>query len=255
MNDALAAAGYALYAVSYDDAAVLSAFAAKHGVTYPLLSDAGSLFIRKLGILNDEAPAPVAGIPHPGTFVLNADGTVRSKHFYPGYRERDTGAGVLGHLLGLDRGARGQVHESADEGVAIRASLDSDSYAWGQRIWLTVELDIAPGLHVYGKPTPDGYYPLDISVAPVERVTVGDTVYPHALPFRVQGLDDEFFVHEGQLKVSLPLTFMVVDAGALQIRVTVSYQACSGTDCLAPASAEFTLHIAETSLIDRVRPA
>ena len=254
MNHSLANAGYALYAVSYDDPSVLSAFAAKHGIDYPLLSDAGSLFIRKLGILNDEAPATVAGIPHPGTFVLDADGTVRSKHFYPSYRERDTGAGVLGHLLGLDRGAGGNVHESASEGVAIRANLESDSYAWGQRIWLNIELDIAPGLHVYGRPTPEGYYPLDVSVAPIERVTVGETVYPSAAPFRIQGLDEAFFVHTGRLTVSTPLTFMVVDADALRIRVTVSYQACSETECLPPASTEFTLEIAETSLIDRVRP-
>ena len=90
----LEAEGIALYAISYDPPDVLAGFAERHGITYPLLSDAGSGLIRELGLLNEEAGERVEGIPHPGVVVLDADGTVAEKHFYESYRERDTGRGT-----------------------------------------------------------------------------------------------------------------------------------------------------------------
>jgi hypothetical protein len=251
----LSRAGYALYAVSYDSVEVLSGFAQKYGITYPLLSDEGSKVIRELGILNEDAAAPVFGIPHPGTFVLNPDGTVRGKHFYPSYRERDNGVGVLEHLAGIKSDSRGAPVEIAADGVTVRAWFDKDAYAWGQRLWLTVELDIVPGLHVYGRPIPDGYYPLEVAVAPIERVVVGASVFPSPAPFQLPGLDEEFAVYEQSVRVELPLTFMVVDAGTLNVELTVSYQACSATDCLSPASVHLTLPLAERALVERPKPA
>ena len=247
-------AGYALYAVSYDAVDVLSGFAAKHGITYPLLSDEGSVVIRDLGLLNEDAAPAVAGIPHPGTFVLNADGTIRSKHFYPSYRERDTGAGVLAHLLGMQRHGAITAAKSGEPGIAVTASLDNDSYAWGQRIWLAVELDIPPGLHVYGKPIPEGYYPLEVSVAPIDRVAIGEATFPEARPFQIAGLDEQFVVYEGPVTVSLPLTFMTVDAGTLTVDVSVSFQACSDTDCLLPTTVPLQLTIDERPLVERPTP-
>ena len=45
--------GFALFAISYDEVATLSAFADKHEITYPLLSDVGSVTIRSLGLINE----------------------------------------------------------------------------------------------------------------------------------------------------------------------------------------------------------
>jgi hypothetical protein len=250
----LAQAGYALYAVSYDSVEVLNAFARKYGISYPLLSDEGSKAIRALRILNEEAPPPVFGIPHPGTFVLDAGGTVRSKHFYASYRERDTGVGTLAHVAGIEAPGHGTAFEAAADGVAVSAWLDKDQYAWGQRVWLTVDLQIAPGLHVYGQPVPEGYYPLEVTVAPIERVVVGAPVTPPPAPFRVEGLDEQFAVYEGSVRIEIPLTFMTVDGGALAVALTVSYQACSATDCLPPAAVSLVLPIEEAPLIERPQP-
>ncbi len=239
--------------MSYDNVEVLTGFAAKYGISYPLLSDDGSRAIRELGILNEEAPEQIAGIPHPGTFVINADGTVRSKHFYPSYRERDTGMGVLEHLLGVEGEGHGVKREADanDEGVAVRGWFDKDSYAWGQRIWLTVELEIAPGLHVYGEPIPEGYAPLHVEVLKLERVVVGEPVYPGTSAFHIAGIDERFAVYEGTTRVSMPIVFMTVDAGSLNVEVVVSYQACSTTECLAPKVVRLVLPISETVLIER----
>jgi hypothetical protein len=234
--------------------AVLSGFAEKYGIAYPLLSDEGSVFIRELGILNEQAAENVAGIPHPGVFVLEEDGTVRSRHFYPSYRERDTGGGLLQQVIGLPGPVPPHVEASRSDGVVVRAWLDRASYSWGQRLWLTVELEIEPGLHVYGRPVPDGYTPVTITVDPIELVTIGEAQWPAPRPFRVEGLEEEFWVYEGRLRVSLPLSFLVVDAGQLTVRVRVDFQACSATDCLLPQSKEFALVVEEAPLVERPVP-
>ena len=238
--------------MSYDSPETLGGFAAKYGITYPLLADEGSPAIRALGILNEEAPEAIAGIPHPGTFVLNADGSIRGKHFYASYRERDTGSGVLHHLLGGDASPPAAVAAQAEvDGVTIQASFDHDSFSWGQRLWLTVELTIAEGLHVYGRPIPEGYFPLDVAIEPIERVIAGAADYPATKPFRVDGLDEAFEVYEGQARVSLPVTFMLVDGGPLDVAVAVSFQACASSECLMPQSVRLVLPVSERPLVER----
>lgn len=240
--------------MSYDSVDVLSGFGGKYGIQYPLLSDQGSAVIRALGLLNEQAAEQVAGIPHPGTFVLNGDGTVRSKHFYESYRERDTGTGVLEHILGLDHESPAAPAQATQGGIEIRAWLDKNTYSWGQRLWLNVELDIPEGLHVYGSPIPDGYYPLAVDIEPVERVVVGALHFPEAQPFRVEGLDEAFVVYEGKIRVTAPITFMVVDAGPVELKLRVSFQACTATDCLMPESTSLSLSVLEEPLVERPKP-
>ena len=48
-------AGMGLAAISYDPVPILADFAARRGITFPLLSDAGSETIKRYGILNTVA--------------------------------------------------------------------------------------------------------------------------------------------------------------------------------------------------------
>ena len=82
------ATGGQVVAISYDAPAILERFAAKHSITYPLLSDIGSKTIDAYGILNPEAPERFKGIPYPGTFIVGRDGVIRAKFFLEGYKER-----------------------------------------------------------------------------------------------------------------------------------------------------------------------
>jgi peroxiredoxin len=84
----LEATGGQVVAISYDSTATLNRFAAKHTITFPLLSDPGSKTIETYGILNREAQGRAKGIPYPGTFIVGADGVIRAKFFLEGYKER-----------------------------------------------------------------------------------------------------------------------------------------------------------------------
>src|SRR5262249_12115064 len=148
--------GVALFAISYDTVAILSAFAEAHGIGYSLLSDEGSLVMRRLGLINERVQedhavygiAPSArhvNLPYPGAFVLDETGRITHKRFHESYRERDTGAGLIAETLGIFVGGRDGEMAAEGDTVRVRAWLDSPTYCAFQRLHLTVELAVAPG--------------------------------------------------------------------------------------------------------------
>lgn len=83
--------GIQIVAISYDSSDILSTFAAKQKITYPLLADPGSKTISAYGLLNKEVKgSKIEGIPYPGTIVIDQEGVIRAKLFNDGYKERAT---------------------------------------------------------------------------------------------------------------------------------------------------------------------
>ncbi len=80
--DAIRATGTQVVGVSYDSVETLSKFAKSAGITFPLLSDAGSATIRAYGIVHPR------GFAHPGTYLVDQDGIVRAALFLENYAER-----------------------------------------------------------------------------------------------------------------------------------------------------------------------
>jgi len=81
--------------VSYDSVDVLARFAQRRKITFPLLSDAGSKTITAYGLLNKDAKGRGAGIPYPGTMLIDRDGIIRAKLFLDGYRDRHSSAALI----------------------------------------------------------------------------------------------------------------------------------------------------------------
>jgi peroxiredoxin len=154
--------GVAVFAISYDSVAVLMKFAETHGIHYLLLSDEESQVIRRLGLFNEDVYEHHAvygiakrdmfwGVPYPGAFLLDEEGKVLQKRFQQSYRERETGTAILEHSFGGKSSLlKAEAQARDEEEVTIRATLESDTYRWFQKLWLTVELTFPPGLHVYG---------------------------------------------------------------------------------------------------------
>jgi len=130
--------GLGLAAISYDRPEILADFSQRHGITFPLLSDAGSATIKAFGLLNsfaEDAVGPgrddpgvadnihtfvaVAGVApdaarigmaFPGSFILDRQGRVTSRFFEDLYIERNTVSSILmklggqaGSITGLKR--------------------------------------------------------------------------------------------------------------------------------------------------------
>ncbi len=83
-------AGIQVVGISYDSTAILKKFSDQSQITYPLLSDPGSKTIEDYHILNAAAKGKAEGVPHPGTYLLDAKGVIRSKLFLENFRERHT---------------------------------------------------------------------------------------------------------------------------------------------------------------------
>jgi hypothetical protein len=255
----------ALFAISYDSVAVLRDFAVSHGITYPLLADEGSHVIRALGLLNarvqeDHAhygipPNPRhVDLPYPGVFVLDADGRVGQKRFYESYRERETGGGLIAQALGTFAEPVAPA-DAAGPVVRARAWLDSPTYAFFQRLALTVDLTITPGFHVYGAPASPGLVPLSVEIAPIAGLEVGPVTWPAPQRFQMPELGDQLWVYHGTVRGTLPLTFTGAPGGGDHVvGVTVRYQACDESTCFVPSSLGLEVSVREVALVGRSLP-
>ena len=83
-------AGVQVVGISYDEPAALKRFANQMKIAFPLLSDPGSETIDAYHIRNEAAKGRAAGVPNPGTFILDREGMIRAKLFLEGYRQRHT---------------------------------------------------------------------------------------------------------------------------------------------------------------------
>jgi len=95
--ETIGATGTQVVAISYDPVATLRKFAEEKGITYTLLSDAGSKTIDAYGIRNKEVAGHrlMDGVPYPGTYLLDKDGVVRAKFFLERYQERHSNAELI----------------------------------------------------------------------------------------------------------------------------------------------------------------
>jgi peroxiredoxin len=255
----LEAAGVALYAISYDAVATLAAFAEKRGITYPLLSNEGSEVIRALGLLNEHLAEQHAvygittreeqhGVAYPGTFVLDNQGVIVAKHFEQSYRVRPTATLFREFALGGHADPPPDAPQVAGPGVEVRAWTDAPTYRPYQQVRLHIRLDIPTDGHVFGAPVPEGYSPLRLEVDTLDGMTVELPLLPPPHPFRVEGLDDEFVVHEGRVEATIPLLF-TSNLGPTTVRVHVTYQACTETICSPPAEVQLSVQLEGLDLI------
>jgi len=241
----LEANGIVPLAVSYDSQETLAAFAAARDITFPLLSDESSAFIRELGILNTsvEPTNEHYGIPYPGIYFIGTDGRVEDKVFHDGHRTRDAAATALQEHFGLTLATAGpQDRQETAEIVAV-ASLDAGSFVRGERIGLRVTIQIAPGLHIYGQPLPEGYIPTTLEIAAPETVTIEPVRYPPPHILRTDWLDEDLSVYDGTITLTTALVF-TEQREDIAITATLRYQACTTDECFLPARLTFTLPMA-----------
>lgn len=247
-----------MLALSYDPVEVLAAFAARHGITYPLLADVGSRTIQRLGILNDRIAEERAywgkvvedrhrNLPFPGTFLIDEEGVLVEKEFERSHRIRPSGL-ILAERLGRDPQAPVAAVVADGPDVRVTVWLDSPSYFPNQVLRAHVRLAIADGLHLYVPPVAEGYTPLSVEVSGPDGVFVVPADLPTGSRFEVAGLDEEFFVVEGTVELAIPF-YVLENTGDVDLTVSLAYQACDEQVCYLPDQVSLRLPLAaETAL-------
>lgn len=269
-TEAFNAAGIKVYAVSYDSQAALKRFSDRHEITYDLLSDAGSLVIRRFGILNtvidphDPRAAPFYGVPFPGTYVVDESGVVTEKFFNRHYATRASAGTILDKALG-----RALVQEESpqvahrDERVKITAFLSDRSLKLETVSTLHVRLEMADGLHVYAEPLPEGFRATTVTIRPSPGLRIGEPIYPPTTPRRFEALGVTLNVYEGLVDIEVPVTrtaelervselrrrtgFSV--RSTVDLEIVVKYQACSATVCYTPRTERLLVSAPTTDLV------
>ncbi len=244
----LEAAGYCLYAISYDTQEQLRNFADRHGIRYPLLSDIGSVVIKRYGILNtlispDEPGQRWYGIPFPGTYVTDESGIVVRKFFNQHHAIRESGENIRDQLVG-------RIAENTASAGATLSEDDIDITVFLREPNLKLEIvstiycriTLPAGLHIYADPVPEGFVATQVEIAPAKGLRIGPPVYPPSELYDMPSLGIRFNVFTGRVDIGIPVTLTseLVKLGhtrevdSVPIDVKLSYQACDDTSCLRP---------------------
>lgn len=228
-------------AISYDPVEVLGKFAAKQGITYPLLSDADSAIIRQFGILNTHVPQghPWHGVPFPGTFMVDEKGRVIETSFYADHAVRDSVSRMLQEVFQVQDAKRGVVQTFTTDALKATAYLSAGTIRPGQVLTFTVELEVKAGRHLHARPLPEGYIPTTLKFQEVEGVHFGEVVYPQPNPHRLETLGETLHVYGDRVVLKAPIRSSRKEGFA--VRAILEYQACDDQSCYLPDRIDFEI--------------
>lgn len=254
--------------ISYDPVETLAAFGSQHGITFPILSDAGSVVIKRFGILNplpELAQGPekddpelqaelrkyvspgrvsptMVGIAFPGTFFVDRQGRVMQRFFEDYYVERNTVSNLMIKL--------GDKTDAAVTGTKIStAHLDIITYpsnpaiAVGDRF--SVVLDIQPHskIHVYA-PGAKGYRVIAANIESDPQVRVLAPQYPASEDYFFKPLNEHVPVYQKPFRLVQELVIegtpqaqaALGGKDSVMVRGALQYQACDEKECFNPVA-------------------
>ncbi len=229
-------------AVSYDSQATLAAFAQKHAIQFPLLSDKNSETIRRFGIFNfNMAPELRSyGVPHPVEYLVSPDRTVVRKYFVPNYQHRVTGSAVALREFGaVDDGSPAVTLESG--ALAVRIGFPSAKAFAGQEVAFFVRFALQPGWHIYGSSVSHPYTGTSITFEGAEVVSQRFEL-PAPEILNLPSLGETLPVHNGSFQgIGAVLLKHPLPEEKLVLRGKLNFQQCSDLVCEAPQTLSFEL--------------
>lgn len=236
-QDAFHKLGLNVAALSNDSVAVLKSFSAQAALHFPLLSDSGSKVIRSLNLADENAPQ---GSPaRTGWLVVDASGAVTAKYFESDPGQAYTSAAILMHRFGWTP----PDPPRKVEGKQIVATMEASNatVAPGQRVALTIDVDLQPNLHVYA-PGVETYIPIEWKMDDGSAAEAHDTVFPHAEKLFLKAINETVPTYTNHFRLSRDITIppdeklkAALDGeGHFVVNSTLKYQACDDRMCYFP---------------------
>ncbi len=206
-----------------------------------MLADPESKVIRAFGIFNESIqPDNMAyGIPYPGTFILDATGVVVSRYFEDDYRERVSASDILLRQFGAV--AEAAVSSVEAKQLRLTTAASTPVARPGQRIALTVELQLKPKMHVYAPGVAD-YIPIEWKLQDGPLAKAHPFSYPASEKLRLEAIGETVPVYRGRVQVTREITFgpenalrpLLSPSGELVLKGSFRYQACDDRVCYPP---------------------
>lgn len=240
--DELARQGLGLVAISYDPVDTLKRFADSRGITFPLVSDAGSAIIGTYGLLNTTVDAATRfyGVPWPGTFIVDRTGVVKSRSFEQAYQERSTVASILVRQGTTPFGPATTIETPH---LRLTAAASDARVEPGKRVSLVFEVQPKRGMHVYA-PGKHTYQVVGAALDPQPWLRVQPMRYPASEIYHFKPLDERVEVYMKPFRLVQDVTVLatkdveqqLAGRSSLTIGGRFEYQACDDKLCYAPQS-------------------
>ena len=276
----LQAKGVGLAAIAYDTPEIMAAFSKARGITFPLLADPGSATIKRFGLLN---PLPalalgpngkdadvqeevrkyvsvvgvrenMIGMSFPGTFLLDKQGRVTSRHFEDFYIERNTVSALMlrvGSNASAVAGTRIETNH-----LELTAYPTDPEIAPGNRF--AVALDIKPhkGIHVYA-PGSTGYKVIGLTLDEQPWVRPLPLQFPKSTTYFYKPLKEQVQVYQQPFTLSQEIVLEGTPQAqqalrgkeSITINGTLNYQACNDRECFNPVAVPVTWKMTLRALI------
>jgi len=218
-----------------------------------MLSDKGSAVIRKYGILNTNIPEghPFHGIPFPGDYLIDANGTVRDKQFLPNYETRPAASEVLMKNFGVAAGTSGLVISAGD--VRATITMSSERAVPGMELGVSAEIQIPSGWHIYGHPLPENYVATSLEFDS-DTVSGQSFDFPKATPVEFKSLGETLPVYTGSVRTfGRILIKSGLKPGDYKLKGTLRFQECNDQICKLPQKIAFEIPIAIDSMVARAK--
>ena len=188
--------------------------------------------------------------------MLNEQGVITAKYFEDDFRERYTSAEILTRQYGLGTGPRTEV-----EGKQLKLEAGSSNLvvAAGQRVSLTLDIEMKPNMHVYA-PGVEGYIPIDWKMKESAAASAHEVSYPPSEKLHLAAIDETVPVYKEHFRLTRDITIgqdanlrpALNGSGKFTVEGTLRYQACDDRVCYIPQElpVKWTFQYAE---FDRVR--
>jgi hypothetical protein len=192
---------------------------------------------RKLGIGIAAVPSKI----HPGGYVLDSRGVIVAKFLDNEADGRYTPAAILVHRFGWtpDQPAT----EVEGKQITAKVAASDATVMPGDRIALTLDLDLDPGMHVYA-PGVEGYIPIDWKMQDLPGATASAPMFPHSEKLYLKAIGETVPAYRNHFRLTRDLTISrPLDAsGEFMVTGSLRYQACDDRVCYIPQQ----LHLAWT---------
>jgi peroxiredoxin len=232
--------GLGLAAVSYDSGAVLKHFSERKGIHFPLLSDVDSKIIRKLNLLNEEVPerSPFFGVPHPVTYIIDAGGVVKSRHFEEDDTKRYTANNILTEELNIRTGAVSTTVKNPR--ITVTSSASNAVIRGGERIRLILDVQLPRRMHVYA-PGVEGYVPIEWKLNDSAAIEAMPVTPPASRMLHLPAIKETVPVYENSFTLQREIVIAqgaklkpLLSGSDLPVEGTFRYQACDDKKCYVP---------------------
>ncbi len=195
--------------------------------------------------------------------MTDGQGIVSEKFFHRHYGTRESAGSIRDSALGeiLARHETPAAELGTDQ-VTISAFLSDDTMAFETQSTLYVRFELNEGLHMYGRPLPDGYIASEVTIPDTPGLRVGPAEYPPTHTKEFPQLGVTLNVYEGVVDVAIPITPNVevyhrtnLDRpDVVEVPVSILFQACSDTLCYTPRTEQLSLELPFESLLSPGQP-